>query len=190
MKPSPVQLVQLLFKHVKVELDPAHQPLELPNPLTSVFNFDGVSLQSEVGIGEADPTNERGTMYFVELRVVLDNEPNPDETRQKFAPYKIDVAVEGMVLIPRGAEKLGDPEDLAAVNGASMLWSAVREQVLTITSRMRAGPVVMPSVHFHDLKKENGAPEGLAPPHSRRKSPPLNKGLRPRVIETEENRLT
>ena len=157
MKPSPVQLMQLMYKHVKVELDPAHLPAEVPNPLTSVFTFDGVSLQSEVGIGEADPNHERGTMFFVELKVVVDNAPNPDTADQKYAPYKIDVAIEGVVLIPKGAEQLGDPEDLAAVNGASMLWSAVREQVLTITSRMRAGPVVLPSVHFHDLKKQNEA---------------------------------
>lgn len=164
MKPSPVQLMQLMFKHVKVELDPAHLPAEVPNPLTSVFTFDGVSLQSEVGIGESDPHHERGTVFFVELRVVVDNEPNPDIKGQKYAPYKVDVAVEGVVLIPKGAEKLGDAEDLAAVNGASILWSAVREQVLTITSRMRAGPVVLPSVHFHDLKKRNEAPEMAAPP--------------------------
>ena len=164
MKPSPVQLMQLMFKHVKVELDPAHLPAEVPNPLTSVFTFDGVSLQSEVGIGESDPHHERGTVFFVELRVVVDNEPNPDIKGQKYAPYKVDVAVEGVVLLPKGAEKLGDAEDLAAVNGASILWSAVREQVLTITSRMRAGPVVLPSVHFHDLKKRNEAPEMAAPP--------------------------
>ncbi len=163
MKPSPVQLIQLMFKHVKVELDPAHLPAELPNPLTSVFTFDGVSLQSEVGIGEADPDHERGTMFFVELRVVVDNVPNPDIADQKFAPYKMDVAIEGVILILKGAEELGDPEDLAAVNGASMLWSAVREQILTITSRMRAGPVVLPSVHFHDLKKQNGSSEVVSP---------------------------
>jgi len=29
---------------------------------------------------------------------------------------------------------------------------------------MRAGPVVLPSVHFHDLKKRNEAPEVAAPP--------------------------
>ena len=164
MKPSPVQLMQLMFKHVKVELDPAHLPAEVPNPLTSVFTFDGVSLQSEVGIGEADPDHERGTVFFVELRVVVDNEPNPDNKDQKYAPYKVDVAVEGVVLIPMVVDQLADAEDLAAVNGASMLWSAVREQVLTITSRMRAGPVVLPSVHFHDLKKRNEAPEMAAPP--------------------------
>ena len=169
MKPSPVQLMQLMFKHVKVELDPAHLPAEVPNPLTSVFTFDGVSLQSEVGIGEADPDHERGTVFFVELRVVVDNEPNPDIKGQKYAPYKVDVAVEGVVLIPKGAEQLADAEDLAAVNGASMLWSAVREQVLTITSRMRAGPVVLPTVHFHDLRKKGGSPAVVTPPVAAKK---------------------
>lgn len=164
MKLSPVQLIQLMFKHVKVELDPTHLPAEIPNPLTSVFTFDGVSLQSEVGIGDADPTHERGTIFFVALRVVVDNVPDSDAADQKYAPYKIDVAIEGVVLIPKGAEKLGDPEDLAAVNGASMLWSAVREQVLTITSRMRAGPVVLPSMHFHDLRKQADVPKTSAAP--------------------------
>ena len=163
MKASPVQLLQLVFKHVRVELDPAHQAPELINPLTSVFTFDGVSLSSEVGIGEADMNHERGRVYFVELRAMVDNAPSSKIADQKFAPYKIDVAVEGLVLIPKGAEQLGDPEDLAAVNGASLLWGAVREQVTTITSRMRAGPVVMPSMNFHDLKKANGLPDALAP---------------------------
>ena len=153
MKASPVQLLQLMFKHVKVELDPEHLPAEVPNPLTSVFTFDGVGVHSEVGIGEPDPDHEQGTLFFVGLRVVVDNVPDPERLEQKFAPYKVDVAAEGVFLVPKGAEQLGDAEDLAAVNGASMLWSAVREQVSMLTSRMRAGPVVLPTVQFHDLKK-------------------------------------
>lgn len=164
MKASPVQLMQLMFKHVRVDFDPEHQAPEVINPLTSVFTFDGVSLSSEVGIGEADMNHERGRLYIVELRAVVDNVPNPKATNQRFAPYKIDVAVEGLILIPRGAEKVGDAEDLAAVNGASMLWGAIREQVTTITSRMRAGPVVMPTMNFLDLKKANREPPPSAAP--------------------------
>lgn len=163
MKASPVQLMQLMFKHVRVDFDPEHQAPQVINPLTEVFNFEGVSLYSEVGIGEADMNHERGRVYVVELRAVVDNEPNPEVTNQRFAPYKIDVAAEGLILIPKGAEQVGDPEDLAAVNGASMLWGAIREQVTTITSRMRAGPVVMPSMNFHDLKKANGELQPAAP---------------------------
>ena len=154
MKASPIQLLQLMFKHVKVELDPEHLPAEVPNPLTSVFTFDGVGVHSEVGIGEPDPDHEKGTLFFVGLRVVVDNVPDPERLEQKFAPYKVDVAAEGVFLVPKSAEQQPeDAEDLAVVNGASMLWSAVREQVSMLTSRMRAGPVVLPTVQFHDLKK-------------------------------------
>ncbi|HNU10988.1 MAG TPA: hypothetical protein PKJ45_06445 [Rubrivivax sp.] len=167
MKPSPIQLLQVMLKHVRVELDPEHLPQEMPNPLTSVFTFDGVTIQTEFGIGEADPDHDRGRLYFTSLQVVIDNVPNPEVKDQKFAPYRIDVAAEGLVLVPKGAEKLGPPVDLASVNGAVMLWSVVREQVLTLTSRMRAGPVMLPTVHFHDLKqgsdKDKAAMAGDAP---------------------------
>lgn len=163
MKPSPIQLLQVMLKHVRVELDPEHLPSDIPNPLVSVFTFDGVSIQTEFGIGEADPDHDRGRVYFTSLQVVIDNGPNPEVKDQKFAPYRIDIAVEGLVLVPKGAEKLGPPEDLASVNGAVMLWSVVREQVLTLTSRMRAGPVMLPTVHFHDLKS-NGAQAGAPVP--------------------------
>jgi preprotein translocase subunit SecB len=174
VKPSPIQLLQLIFKHVKVELDPLHLPPEIPNPLTSVFTFDGVSIQTEVGVGESDPDHERGRMFFLELRVVVDNLTNPEAADQKYAPYKLDVAVQGVVLVPEGAEKLGPPEDLAAVNGAVMLWSAVREQVLSITSRMHAGPVMLPTVHFHDLK-QGSTDKAQAAPTRPEKRPALRR---------------
>lgn len=151
MKPSPIQLLRLMFKHVKVELDSAQLPEQIPNPLEAVFTFDDVSIRTDVCIGEADPQSS-GQLYFLELKVVVDNEPHAEAVNQKFAPYKIDIAVEGIVLVPNGAEKLGPPEDLAVVNGTSLLWSAAREQVLSLTARMQAGPVMLPTVHFHDLK--------------------------------------
>ena len=157
MKPSPIQLLQLFFKHVRVEVDPAHIPSEPANPLTSAFVFDGISIQTEFGIGEIDPDHERGRMFLTTLRVVVDNNPLPKEEGQKFSPYKVDVAVDGVVAIPKGAEKLAPPESLAAVNGASLLWSAVREQVLSLTARMPAGSIMLPTVHFHDLKSEPAA---------------------------------
>lgn len=161
MKPSPIQLLRLNFKQVNVALDPSHLPPEVPNPLEAVFTFDGVTIHTEVGVGEAQP-GDTGQFYFLELRVVVDNQPQPGASNQKFSPYTIDIATEGIVLVPNGAEKLGAPEDLAVVNGTSLLWSAVREQVLSLTARMRAGPVMLPTVHFHDLKKQVAAPPAAA----------------------------
>ena len=155
MKPSPIQLLQLFFKHVRVEIDPEHILPEPPNPLTSVFVFDGISIQTEFGIGEIDPDHERGRMFLTTLRVIVDNKSLPKAKEQKFSPYRIDVAVDGVLAISKGAEKLAPPESLAAVNGASLLWSAVREQVLSLTARMPAGSVMLPTVHFHDLKQKS-----------------------------------
>jgi preprotein translocase subunit SecB len=155
MKLSPIQLLQVMFKHVKVELDTAHQPENIPNPLNSSFTFDGVALKLDAGYGLADETHERGPIYFVELRILVDNIPQPEKVGQQFSPYTLDVALEGVILVPQGAENPAPPDDLAFINGLAMLWSAAREQILSLTSRMRAGPVMLPTVHFHDLRKEN-----------------------------------
>lgn len=156
MMPSPIQLLQLTFNRVHVEIDPRHAPAEPPNPMTTVFVFDGVSITTEVGLGEIDMAHERGPMYLVTLRLRIDNQPSAEEPNRKFSPYLIDIEAAGVVLLPRGAEKLGPPKDLVTVNGASLLWSALREQLLTLTSRMPAGPVMLPTVHFHDLKQASG----------------------------------
>ncbi|MGB9109841.1 MAG: hypothetical protein WCC39_14260 [Telluria sp.] len=160
MKASPVQMLQLFFKKVNVEFDPRHAPEEVPNPLTNVFTFDGVSLNTEVTFSEADLSHERGQLYAVSVRLLIQNEAEESPT-VKFSPYKLDVAADALILVVKGAEKLNPPEDLALVNGASLLWSAIREQVLNITSRMQAGPVMLPTVHFHDLKKAAPSPAAI-----------------------------
>src|SRR5690606_27359725 len=116
MKSAPVQLLQVMFKKVSVEWDESHAPREPPNPFTTAFVFDGVDLNTEFSIGELDPEHERGRMYLLGLRLVVDNAPRPDEKEQKFSPYLIDIEARGVVLIPSGAEKLAPAEDLAAVN--------------------------------------------------------------------------
>jgi len=145
-------MLQLFFKRVSVELDPLHSPEELVNPLTNVFMFDGVSLSTVVKFSEGDLNHERGQLYVVSLGLSVKNEGLATETAQ-FSPYKIDVVAEALILVVKGAEKIDLPENLAVVNGASLLWSSIREQVLSITSRMQAGPAMLPTVHFHDLKK-------------------------------------
>lgn len=163
MKAAPLQLLQVMFRKISVELDERHAPEEPPNPYTSIFVFDGVEITTECGIGELDPSHERGRLYLVTLRVLIDNQPKGEAPERKYSPYVIDVEARGVVVVPKGAEQLAPPEDLAAVNGASLLWSAVREQVLSLTSRMPVGPVMLPTMNFHDLKKDASAGERSAP---------------------------
>lgn len=154
MKAAPLQLLQVMFRKVSVELDEAHAPEVPPNPYTSLFVFDDVEIVTEFGIVELDPNHEQGRLFLVNLRVVVDNQPVQEVPNRKFSPYLIDVEARGVVLVPKGAEKLAPANSLAAVNGASLLWSSVREQVVSVTSRMFAGPVMLPTMNFHDLKNE------------------------------------
>lgn len=154
MKAAPLQLLQLMFKRVNVELDEEHAPGQPVNPLTEAFVFDGVNIATEFGIGEIDANHDRGRLYMTTLRVVIDNKPPDTARKPKFCPYVVDIDVAGVILLSSGAEKLGPPEDLVSVNGASLLWSAVREQVSTLTARMPAGPVTLPTVNFHHLRQQ------------------------------------
>lgn len=153
MKSAPVQLLQVIFKKVSIEWDERHAPQTPPNPFTTSFTFDGVELNTEFGIGELDLEHEQGQMYLLSFRLVVDNAPQEDGEEQKYSPYLIDVEARGVVLIPKGAERLAPPEELATVNGASLMWSALREQVLTVSARMLAGQVMLPTMNFHDLRQ-------------------------------------
>ena len=162
MKPAPIQLLQVMFKKVSIEIDEHHAPEEPPNPYTSIFVFDGVEISTESGVGELDPDHPRGRLYLVTLRVVINNQTKPETSDLKYSPYLIDIEARGLVVVLKGAEQLAPPPDLAAVNGTSLLWSAVREQVLSITSRMQAGPVMLPTMNFHDLKQGANADQPAA----------------------------
>ncbi len=147
-----------------------HRSHSIPSRQSIVF--DGVNISTEFGIGEAEPNHERGRLFVVTLRVMVDNQSANEVPERKFSPYLIDVEAKGVVVVLKGAEKFGTPEDLAAVNGASLLWSAVREQVLTVTSRMMAGPVTLPTMNFHDLKKQEAlAAESVVPVKKAKPSP-------------------
>jgi hypothetical protein len=150
---SPIHLLQLLFKRVHVEIDEAHAPAEPLNPMTTVFVFHGVSLTTEITLSEVDMNNVQGPMYAVTLRLLVNNQASADEPERKFSPYQIDIEANGLILLPKGAERFGPPRDLVTINGAGLLWSAIREQLLNLTSRMAAGPVMLPTVHFQDLKE-------------------------------------
>jgi len=152
MKTGPVQMLQLFFRKVDVEYDAAHAPKNLPNPLTTVFAFAGVSLDTEVSLVEAEATQEHGQVFLVSMHLAVKNEVEENTPDQVFSPYKIDIEAKALVLVLKGTERIETPENLATVNGASFLWSAMRDQILALTSRMQAGPAILPAVTFHDMK--------------------------------------
>lgn len=157
MKQTPTQMVQLFFRHVRVEVDNDQFPDEPINPLVDAHSLVGVKIGSEFSILRLDDMHERGQLFMTSLRVQISNERDESEPEQQFSPYLIDVEARATIVVLKGAESLAPPEDMAAVNGASMIWAAIREQVATITARMPLGPLVLPSMSFRDIKPSEQA---------------------------------
>lgn len=154
MKTAPIQLSQITFRRVSVELDAARIPEDGSTPKDVSFDLERVNIATHVSFSPTDESEGPGTAFFLALRVVIDNQAS-DEVGLRFSPYLVDVEAGAVVRALPGAEVLGDIQDLVVVNGTSLLWSAIREQICTLTARMPAGQIMLPTVNFHDLKKQN-----------------------------------
>ena len=69
----------------------------------------------------------------------------PLELKKYFFPYAIHLVVVGLFTIDK---KFPDHEKLLRVTGASMLYSAAREFIITVTSRGPWSEVIIPTVSF------------------------------------------
>lgn len=135
------------------------------------YTFDGVSVMPVEGY-VADPAFSPGLVFFPgklamsadtglallaeeasysDFGVRLTLRVSPKEDAQ--APYIIQVSVRGVVRmhLTQAAGQAEERRVRALVNGASLLYGAVREMVSTITSRSAHGPLLLPSLNFADL---------------------------------------
>ncbi|MCY0852601.1 protein-export chaperone SecB [Cupriavidus sp. D39] len=144
MKASPLTLNSIKFLHVGVF--PRDEP-EILTPVQRVGAIDtnGVNINCSLTHAVADHAEgQEARDYMVSLSIQVNDGPD------KVIPYKIDVACVGYFSIPHG---LPDPvlrADIAVVNGASLLYGAIREQVSNITSRCWYGELQLPSLNFRD----------------------------------------
>jgi len=162
MKPAPIQVSQISFRRISVEVD-AVRISDGGSPTSDVaFDFEKVTIATHVSFSPVEEADAPGSSFFLILRVVIDNQVS-DEKDARFSPYLVDIEAGAVVRAMPGSEKLGDVEDIVVVNGTSLLWSAIREQVCNLTARMPAGLVMLPTVNFHDLKRQQRE-GGLPPP--------------------------
>jgi preprotein translocase subunit SecB len=142
---SPLQLMEYTFDGVSVmpvdgyEADPEFAP-------GLVFFPGKLAMSAETGLALLDE-QEKYTDFGVKLNLRV----GPKEAAQ--APYNIQVSVRGTVRMHL-TQAQGQAEERrvrALVNGASLLYGAVREMVSTITSRSAHGPLLLPSLSFQDL---------------------------------------
>jgi preprotein translocase subunit SecB len=94
---------------------------------------------------------EEPHQYQIRLIVSDNAEANADR------PYRLDFAAVGFFEIDQDFEH-NDIERLVRINGSSVLYSALRELVLIITSRSAWGPITLPTINFR--LTELGVAEG------------------------------
>jgi preprotein translocase subunit SecB len=142
---SPLQLLEYVFDGVSVQPVKGYQPD--PDVSPSLVFFPGkLSLSAEVGI---DLLAEEPSYSDYGVSLALKVGPKADEQ----APYEVHVTVKGLVRMHL-TQAEGQAEERrvrALVNGVSLLYGAVRDQVITITSRSVHGPFLLPAVSFADL---------------------------------------
>jgi len=150
MQPSPLRLLRLCFSSINIQPEQS----EFDGKDIKEFDFNGVS------IGEATntiPVKDDPPVYRVILRIIIGNKEG------KKAPYKIDICAYGDFHVSE-KRSLEEQHNLVTVNGCAMLYGAIRELVMTLTSRFDYGMMTLPSVNFLDKIKKEPAPESSPMP--------------------------
>jgi preprotein translocase subunit SecB len=107
------------------------------------FDFEGVNIKAKVGTAIKQGQEEDPRDFLVTLEIAIDNKEG------KPAPYNVDVGVIGLFNVSPSLPT-ERRNDLLTVNGASILYGAIREMVLTLTSRFAAGGLTLPGMNFED----------------------------------------
>jgi preprotein translocase subunit SecB len=73
-------------------------------------------------------------------------------------PYQFALGADAIVSFHGADSDPAKVRDLVLVNGASLLYGALREVLLTLTSRFPNGPLMLPSADFRNLRQEQRVP--------------------------------
>ena len=95
-------------------------------------------------ISHAEPDTDDPHEFVVNLK--LEHTPRADSV----FPYSFLIEAEGLFAIDHDGA-LDERRRLAAINGASILYGAMREHLLTLSARHRHGPVLLPCLDFRGL---------------------------------------
>ncbi|SOD15994.1 protein-export chaperone SecB [Nitrosomonas ureae] len=145
MQPSPIQLKTILFRGVFVWPRSFESTEDSKIYDASKFDFEGVDITEFARLEQPSP--ESFGLYELIFRISIKNETG------KKTPYLVDMEVYGSFDV--SGLDIKSHTDMVLVNGCSILYSAIREQVFSITSRSIYGPFILPTVNFLDRKQGN-----------------------------------
>lgn len=140
MKLSPLQLEH--YRFLGIDINPDYAYSRQNNSLTYP-DFSDAIFKTTLEYGLID--NEEKKRHAIKL--FLSASP---ENKGTF-PYSISATIEGFFYL------LDDDlfkTDMILVNGSSILFGILRDNILNITSKFNHGPVLLPTVSFIDLRDD------------------------------------
>lgn len=158
MQLSPLQMDELRFIHVKIE--PRVAPDLTKNRETyEPFRFVNTQFRSHIEhVCAIEDEESPVTNFIVALAIQLpDGGENPP-------PYVVDAKCVGYFSIKKSA--FPDFErryDVGVVNGASLLYGALRDLIATTTARSWHGQLMLPALNFQDNAPSLGGHEVVEP---------------------------
>lgn len=144
MKLSPLQLKHYHYSHL--QLESVNGDEFIGKDTTSPYWVPSAShIQTSITVGEPE-TQETPTQYAFVISMQL-------SYQEKKFPYKFIVALDGVFICTENEQLLESFKHELVVNATSMLYSTVREQLLTLSSRQKFGPLMLPSLDFRNLRE-------------------------------------
>lgn len=108
-------------------------------------SFANQKLNSTVNIATSEQSENPNNFLLS-----LDIECSPDDSSS--FPYKFMFRVEGIFECNSFSDNVEERKKLVVCNGSTMLYGAVRELLLNLTSRQKYGPVLLPTTSFTNMQ--------------------------------------
>lgn len=142
---SPVNLEHYNLTRLDIETIEAYQPA-----VAGIYpNFDHAAFSAQVDVSEVTGENiPNPPAYQITLNLI--GEPKSEHS----FPYRFNIGAVGFFSF-RGPETGGTRDDRVSVSGCGMLYSTLRDVLLSLTIRFPHGPILLPTVSFMDVRKNH-----------------------------------
>jgi hypothetical protein len=139
---SPLQLRQLLFTRVSVE---ALYPMEdAAAHWAPTYDFADTEVQLNVELGEREGSDGQSHTYRMGIDLKI-SQPAEDASH---IPYAIDIAAKAWFTLADTGMSADQRRSIVEVNGASMIISAIRDEIARITARSILGMLTLPTLRI------------------------------------------
>jgi preprotein translocase subunit SecB len=138
MKPSILQLRDLLFVRTRIDIDPEFEGE------AGDFEFEGSKYRWETRYGHRD---DEPLKFWLGLEYALQSD------KEKRCPYIVDMKAVAFFDVDESVPE--EKRDLLIYeNGSALVFGAIREMIASITGRSLFGTLMLPTASFIDSFKE------------------------------------